>query len=91
MLQQYDGDAELLERYEAVVRRIARRHRVTRGSARRWFAEMVRFLDLCAASATPLAPSKKVDKAWHEFLLFTREYEAFCQERYGRFLHHDPA
>src|SRR3712207_3180742 len=51
---------------------------------------MVRFLDLCADAAEPLAPSKTVDEAWHEFVLFTREYAAFCEERYGRFLHHDP-
>ncbi len=52
-----------VERYEAVIRRIARAHRVRRETARRWFEEMVRFLDLCAATDVPLAPSKKVDKA----------------------------
>ena len=80
----------LVERYEDVVARIARRHRVPRRRARLWFGELVRFLDLCAESPSTLAPSKPVDKAWHEFLLFTREYDAFCQGRYGRFLHRDP-
>ena len=83
-------EAVPVERYEAVIRRIARAHHVRRDTARRWFEEMVRFLDLCAGASTPLAPSRKVDKAWHEFLLFTREYEEFCTERYGRFVHHDP-
>ena len=77
--------------HEAVVRRIAAEHRVRRATARRWFVELVRFLDLCAGSAVPYAPSKKVDKAWHEFVLCTREYAAFCERRYGAFVHHDPA
>ena len=35
-------------------------------------------------------PSEIVDVAWHEFILFTREYQAFCQKAIGRFLHHTP-
>ena len=91
MIDQHDDVAPLSERYDAVVRRIAKEHRVRRSTARRWFEEMVRFLDLCHASPGGLSPSKKVDKAWHEFLLFTREYEEFCRERYGSFIHHDPS
>ena len=36
-------------------------------------------------------PSQVVDLAWHEFILFTREYDWFCQQAFGRFLHHTPA
>ncbi len=36
-------------------------------------------------------PSQVVDVAWHEFILFTRKYESFCQQALGRFLHHTPA
>lgn len=36
-------------------------------------------------------PSKAVDTAWHEFILFTRLYQDFCQKALGRFLHHTPA
>ena len=35
-------------------------------------------------------PSEIVDVLWHEFLLFTREYQDFCQKGIGRFLHHTP-
>lgn len=80
----------MTERYDAVIRRIARRHRVRPATARQWFDEMVRYLELCSASATALAPSRKVDRAWHEFLLFTREYREFCEARFGRFVDHDP-
>lgn len=36
-------------------------------------------------------PSQAVDVAWHEFILFTRGYQAFCRAVIGRFLHHTPA
>ena len=36
-------------------------------------------------------PSQAVDVAWHEFILFTRGYRAFCDRVIGRFLHHTPA
>jgi hypothetical protein len=36
-------------------------------------------------------PSQVVDVAWHEFILFTRSYELFCNKGLGRFLHHTPA
>src|SRR5215470_11921301 len=35
--------------------------------------------------------SQVVDVAWHEFILFTRDYRAFCQRGLGRFLDHVPA
>lgn len=35
-------------------------------------------------------PSEIVDVLWHEFILFTRAYEQFCQQAFGRFLHHTP-
>lgn len=36
-------------------------------------------------------PSQVVDVAWHEFILFTREYANFCSKAFGRFIHHTPA
>jgi hypothetical protein len=36
-------------------------------------------------------PSQVVDDAWHEFILFTRQYQQFCERGLGRFLHHTPA
>ncbi|MBL8386331.1 MAG: hypothetical protein JNM90_24825 [Burkholderiales bacterium] len=36
-------------------------------------------------------PSQVADDLWHEFILYTKNYEAFCREAFGRFLHHSPA
>jgi hypothetical protein len=35
-------------------------------------------------------PSRLVDDLWHEFMLHTRDYAAFCETAFGRFLHHQP-
>ena len=36
-------------------------------------------------------PSQVVDDLWHEFILYTKAYEAFCKHAFGQFLHHTPA
>jgi hypothetical protein len=36
-------------------------------------------------------PSQVADDLWHEFILYTRSYQAFCQKAFGRFFHHTPA
>jgi hypothetical protein len=36
-------------------------------------------------------PSQVADDLWHEFILYTREYEIFCRRAFGTFLHHTPA
>jgi len=36
-------------------------------------------------------PSQAVDVAWHEFILFTKQYDHFCNQALGRFLHHTPS
>lgn len=36
-------------------------------------------------------PSQIADDLWHEFILYTREYQSFCRKAFGGFLHHTPA
>ncbi len=36
-------------------------------------------------------PSQVVDDLWHEFILYTKNYELFCRKAFGRFMHHTPA
>lgn len=36
-------------------------------------------------------PSQGVDDLWHEFILYTKNYDQFCRQAFGRFLHHTPA
>lgn len=36
-------------------------------------------------------PSQVADELWHEFILYTHNYEAFTKQAFGTFLHHTPA
>lgn len=54
------------------------------------FEDTKLFLFLCAKSRAPLSPNEILDFGWHEFLLFTQDYAAFCKEHFGFFIHHRP-
>ena len=57
------------------------------------FAGLADYFQLCQSAGKRMVamPSQAVDDAWHEFILFTRQYDKFCQGAFGRFLHHTPA
>ena len=74
----------------SVVERIHRDAGVDREAAGALWAEMLLFLDMVAVSKEFVSPPPAVDVAWHAFLLHTRDYEAYCRERYGRIIHHQP-
>ena len=56
------------------------------------FEDTKRFLYLCGAEGHrgPFAPSPVVDEGWHAFILFTEDYAQFCEQFFGRFIHHCP-
>lgn len=51
------------------------------------------YFQLCNHAGRQLVamPSQVVDVAWHAYILSTRQYQQFCQNAFGRFLHHTPA
>lgn len=57
------------------------------------FSCLVDYFQLCHTAGRRMVsmPSQAVDDAWHEFILFTRQYDQFCNQAFGRFLHHTPA
>jgi hypothetical protein len=59
----------------------------------RVFEALREYFHLCRLAGRRLLamPSQVVDVAWHEFILYTRHYDAFCRSALGRFLHHTPA
>ncbi len=52
---------------------------------RQWFRILARRPSLRLSM-----PSASVDEMWHEFLVHTRHYAAFCDAAFGQFLHHEP-
>lgn len=51
------------------------------------------YFQLCRQARRQLVsmPSQAVDVLWHEFILHTRQYQQFCNQSIGRFLHHVPS
>ena len=53
--------------------------------------EFRRFLKLVLSDKGPLAMvDRRVDELWHSFILFTPQYEEFCEKVMGFFVHHQP-
>ncbi|MCD7036021.1 hypothetical protein LRR81_17410 [Metabacillus sp. GX 13764] len=56
-----------------------------------WYElELKRFFILSALLKNVPMYNEKTDKIWHEMMLFTKSYSRFCEEFFGRFLHHEP-
>jgi hypothetical protein len=60
--------------------------------ARVLFREVKRFLVLvrCSHDLSWDMYSRRVDEAWHQFVLFTREYIQFCMRFFGSYVQHRP-
>jgi len=74
-----------------VVSCYAEQHKLQRTEAVSHFDELVKFLKVCASTQERCAPSEQLDRTWHVFLQFTREYRAFCVSSFGRMIDHDPS
>src|SRR5262245_59456329 len=85
-----DRQVDLLSEYEEVLRYEApfliekllkERFVATQEEGEALFSEVKKYLVMCKAAPNVLwnVYSARVDKVWHEFVLFTREYAGFCQ------------
>jgi len=86
-IRTYHWPAGLLERLEKHRAGMARKDSalVSRG-LRQFFVAY-----LMGGNRYVSMPSQVADDLWHEFILYTREYERFCRRAFGGFLHHTPA
>ena len=71
----------------------ARRPELSEAQRQAVFVGLSDYFQLCRTAGKRMVamPSQAVDDAWHEFILFTRQYNQFCQGAFGRFLHHTQA
>lgn len=89
-------DRDVIQRAELfdmskVVGRYCSDNGVDRVEGERRARELVRFLAICATAREPIGMAGPIDELWHTFLMFTREYSAFCASVAGRFIHHIPS
>lgn len=78
------------ELFERLVDFCAEEYGQERSMAERIMNEALAFLDVMGQTGEGMSPSQAVDPGWHTFMLHTEDYEKWCTERYGRFMHHAP-
>jgi hypothetical protein len=81
---------ELSNKIPILVQKIQNSLQCDPSTANDSLCEVLRFLWLIAYSDSSLSPSIRVDTAWHELILCTREYERICTTYFGKFIHHSP-
>lgn len=85
-----------LEQFEmpavVVARTHAKRPELTREQMRLVQQGLQQYFLICVAAGGRFVsmPSQVVDDLWHDFILFTRQYERFCEQAFGQYLHHTP-
>ncbi len=85
-----DGDLVDAAVQQAVITRTAHALRCSHRVAAEAFADALEFVGASQRYVARMVPSYQVDEAWHQFILFTADYERYCRLRVGRFVHHAP-
>ena len=74
-----------------VEERLTRKQEYSADRAREAILEFKRYMALVGLGYRGLGMvSPEVDEVWHAFILFTKDYAAFCQAAFGEFIHHVP-
>lgn len=76
-----------------VVQKFRRLYAVSEQEAEEIFMETKKWLWFAAHSTVPATISKGmwiIDEMWHTFITFTMDYLRFCEDSFGRFIHHAP-
>jgi hypothetical protein len=73
------------------------RYQVDEDEARAIFQETKKWLWLAAKASEEESMSLFIDKPllvidemWHNFILYTRQYQRYCMEKFKKFIHHAP-
>ncbi len=91
-----DYESGLFERLMAyehpeLILRLEQKLEISAEKALSLFEDTKRFLYLCGAFPDGRwGPSQSIDRGWHEFIVYTRDYIKFCEDFFGRYIHHCP-
>lgn len=78
---------------DVVIKNFLKHYAVSEAEAHEIFTETLKWLWLCGTrnqTVPMLSPMGIVDEMWHNFMLCTKEYSAFCNKYFGHFIHHTP-
>lgn len=76
--------------FQAVKERIVRKKLLTEREYDVYLLELKRYFILTTMMKRVPMYNEKVDIIWHEMLLFTKSYDAFCTQFMGSKIHHEP-
>ncbi len=77
-------------KHKELVERLKQKLNLSEEAAQELFDDTKKYLCLCAVSDKPIAPPAAIDRGWHEFLMYTKDYQEFCIKHFGKFIHHVP-
>ncbi len=80
----------LAYRHPELIVRLEEKLNIPEQEASELFDDLKRFLFLCATQEERLGPTDRIDEAWHNFILFTKDYRNFCTDILGKFVEHVP-
>ena len=84
-------EAALVFPMQHVITRYQKREGVSLEAATLHEREIKRYLFLCAKYPNERWPMvKAIDELWHTFIIFTKDYQAFCTKLGVLFIHHQP-
>ncbi|MFT5436644.1 MAG: hypothetical protein ACI840_001292 [Ulvibacter sp.] len=72
-----------------IIESIQKDHGLSKEEAEILFRDTLIFLWVCGTNPKGnIAPTKALDKGWHTFVLWTKEYREFCLTHFGQMIHH---
>jgi hypothetical protein len=85
-----DLDRVMSYQFEPVVYRMIDKYQWNEEESRECFEDIKRFLYMAVIADKAVAPTEKLDEMWHNFILYTMDYDEFCRMYLGLFVHHRP-
>jgi hypothetical protein len=73
-----------------IIKKFSTEYNIEFNLSSQYFTELKKFLFLCSNHSEILAPSAEIDKIWHTFILFTKDYREYCFYFLGKFIDHIP-
>ena len=78
---------------ENVIYRFTKIYAITEEEANDIFCETLKWLWLSQKVNYPFFVDDSIsiiDEMWHNFILFTKDYNDFCKKYFGKYIHHQP-
>jgi hypothetical protein len=76
--------------HDGLIQRYMMDYGVSADHANRCFRALKEFMVVCAVKPGYKVTSDPIDRMWHTFLLFTKDYKEFCEDNLGVFINHEP-